>query len=79
MVSLENFMKVDEVYTVRELSEITNTSYARLSVVLLGLLKEGKATFVGKKPRYWTLTQKAYLEGTVKKQEKLKTTHKPYP
>lgn len=73
VMKLEEHMKPELAYTIRELEAMTGRTYTRISYKLKELEGDGKA-----EPRvidnvtYWRLSSKAYLEGTVKPRKKKK-------
>ena len=70
-MKLEEYMKGDLAYTVRELEGLTGRSYTRIVYKLKELESEGKAeSRIIDHVTYWRLTSKAYLEGTVKPRKK---------
>lgn len=73
VMKLEEVMKADKAYTVRELESQTGRSYTRILYKLKELETDEKAERkLIDNVTYWKLTTKAYLEGTVKERRKKK-------
>jgi len=75
---LEEVMEPDQAYQLKELVEITHRTPMRVGYKLRELESDGKAErrrIDGK--IYWTLTDKAYREGTVKSRKRLRIRGRP--